>query len=266
MMPTLLIALTLLSAPQAPQTPTTPALAAIEAKGIIITPKPVAEFELSKLQGVIRRLAWNADGTELYLQTAELQSNAQPKTFFHYLVNPTTGALRKVDDEPVWAADYWKWKAGRSAPGDDKFSIELAVEQRRNSATALPMGGDYARGGTGGDPNTGASSESVMAVAQQSQSGTANLMKLKGQVIGEFLNLPIVPGQTYGWGPTGTGLVAYAETGKGALMVMDKNGTRQKIGDTRNVFTPSFTADATKLAWIEVRGKKAVLVTSNVGR
>lgn len=257
-MTSLLLALTLSILPQSPA-------AAKPATEIKLAPKPVAEFEVSKLRGVIRRLAWNADNTQLYLQTAELKSDALPKALFHYLIDAATGTLTKADIEPAWAADYYAWKSWKSAPGDDKFAIELASEQRRNSATALPMGGDAARGG-GVDPTQGASAESVMAVAQQSQSGTFNIMRLKGQVIGEWANQPIVPGQTFGWGPAGTGLIAYAEPNNRQLVVMDKSGARQKIDDTKGVYVPSFSADARKLAWIEVRGKKAVLVISDIAQ
>ena len=255
-MTTLLLALALSIPPQSPA-------AAKPATALMFSPRPVAEFELSKLRGVIRRLAWNTDNTQLYLQTAELKLDALPKETFHYLIDAVTGALTKTDVEPVWAADYHAWKSWKSAPGDSAFLIELTTEQRRNSATALPMAGDMARGGSV-DPTSGASAESVMAVAQQSQSGTFNIMRLRGQVIGEWVNQPIVPGQSFGWGPQGTGLIAYAEPNNRQLTVMDRSGARQKIDDTRGVCVPSFSGDARRLAWIEVRGKKAILVISHV--
>lgn len=239
------------------------AAAPIAAKKTTVTPKVIAEFEMSKLRGVIRRLAWNADGTELYLQTAELRTDALVKEAFHYTLNPKSGDLKKVDAEPAWAAEYYAWKSWKSAPDDDKFLIELATETRRSVATSLPMAGEMARGG-GVDPTSGASAESVMAAAQQSQSGTANLMRLKGQIVGEWLNQPIVPGQSFGWGPKGTGAIAYAETNNRQLVIMDKSGDRQKISDTKGVYAPAFSPDATKIAWIEVRGKKANLVVGDV--
>jgi hypothetical protein len=257
-MTTLFLALSLLLAPQA---------APLSAQSVKITPKPVAEFEMSKLKGVIRRIAWNADNSQLYVQTAELNSDAQPKALHHYLVDPATGALKNADAEPAWAASYWEWKSWKAAPDDEKFAIELSEEQRKKAATAIPMGGDYARGGSGADVSGAAgatSADSVMAAAQQSQIGTARLMKLKGQTVGEWINQPIVPGQSFGWGPKGTGVIAYAEPNNRALMIMDKTGAKQKIDDTRGVYSPSFSNDSTKLAWLEVRGKKAVLVVADI--
>jgi len=254
-MTTLLIALSLFLAPQS--------AAKLSAPAVSVTPKAVAEFNLSKLKGDIRRIAWNADNTQLYIQTAELKSDAQPKAFHHFLVNPVTGALKDTDAEPAWAAAYWEWKSWKSAPGDDAFLIELSEEQRKASATAMPMGGDYARGGTGGD-GLGTSMESVSAAAQQMQSGTARIMKLKGQTIGEWMNQPIVPGQSFGWGPAGTGIIAYAEPNNRALLVMDATGAKQKIDDTKGVYSPSFSNDGKQLAWIEVRGKKATLVVASL--
>lgn len=239
-----------------------PAAGPIDATKVTVTPKPVTELDMGRLKGVIRLLVWNPEGTKVYLQTADLQPNALVKTTYHHVIDATTGAVDTTGAAPAWAHTALAWKTGKTAPGDAAFAIDLVVEQRRNAATALPMGGDYARGGT--DVGMGASSDSVMAVAQQSQNGTANVMKLRGQVIGEFMNLPIVPGQTYGWGPAGTNAIAYAELNKRQLVVMDKSGSRKKIDDTQGVITPSFSADGQKLAWIEVRGKKVTLVTGDI--
>lgn len=239
-----------------------PAVSALDAAKVRVTPQPVTVLDMGRLKGVIRLLVWNPESTKVYLQTAELQPNALVKTAHHHVIDATTGAVETVGAAPGWAQDALAWKTGKTAPGDASFAIDLVVEQRRNAATALPMGGDYARGGT--DVGMGASSDSVMSVAQQSQSGTANIMKLRGQVIGEFMNAPIVPGQTYGWGPAGSNAIVYAELSKRQLVVMDKSGARTKIDDTQNVVTPAFSADGRKLAWVEVKGKKATLVTGEI--
>jgi len=254
----LLVVLMLFIAPQT--------MSPISAASVKLSPKPVAEFDMGKLRGVIRVLSWKQDGTALYLQTAELRSDALPKETFHYVINPSNGELKKVDAEPDWAVMYRQSMKWKSAPGDDAFVISLETETRKASATSTPMGGDYARGGIDVSGGSGTSAEAVASAAQQTQSGTANVMRLKGQTVGEWLNQPIVPGQTYGWGPQGSNLIAYAEPNNRQLMIMDKSGAKQKIGDTKGVYSPSFSIDARKLAWIELRGKKAVLVISDIAQ
>jgi hypothetical protein len=255
-MTTLLLAMSLLTTPQSP--------AAMSANAVAVTPKTIAEFEMSELKGVIRKLAWNPDGTTLYLETAELDQQAQPKTVHGYLIDAGSGKLSKAKDVPAWATAYWEWKSWKSAPGDDDFLIDLSTEERKRSAVGIPMAGDYARGGSGGDPNTGVTMDAAMAAVQQSQFGTVHMMKLKGQTIGEWINLPIVPGQSFGWGPKGTNVIAYAEVNNRQLMLMDKSGTKTKIDDTRGVFSPSWSDDGRRLAWVEVRGKKATVKVATV--
>ena len=52
----------------AAQTPATP----IDAAAIKIGPPvTVSELDLGKLKGVLQRVAWSADGSELYIQTVD---------------------------------------------------------------------------------------------------------------------------------------------------------------------------------------------------
>lgn len=257
-MTTLLIALSLLLPPQS---------APISAASLSVTPKSIAEFDMSRLRGEIRVLTWNADGTELYLETAELKTDALPKETFHYIVKASTGELKKVDAEPAWSTTYRNAMKFKSAPGDEAFAISLETEERRASATGIPMGGDYARGGTTADVGGsagGVSMSTVAAAANQSQTGTAHVMRLKGQTVGEWLNRPIVPGQSYGWGPQGSNIIAYAEPNNRQLMVMDKSGAKKKIDDTKGVYSPAFSNDGKQLAWLELRNKKATLFVADV--
>jgi Tol biopolymer transport system component len=48
------------------------------------------------------------------------------------------------------------------------------------------------------------------------------------------------------------------------LLLMDKSGTKTKIDDTRGVFSPSWSDDGRRLAWVEVRGKKATVKVATV--
>ena len=263
-MTTLILALSLvLPLAATPQSP------AMSASSIKIAPKKVAEFDVSRLKGEIRVLVWNGNGTELCVETAELKMDALPKATHHYLLNPGNGDIKEVDAEPAWVASYRDSMKFKSAPGDAAFLISLDTEERKSSATSTPMGGDYARGGTGSDAGGiagGVSAETVAAAANQTQSGTAHVMRLKGQIVGEWINRPIVPGQSYGWGPQGSNLIAFAEPSNRQLIVMDKSGAKQKIADTRGVYSPAFSNDGKQLAWLELRARRVSLMVADIAR
>ena len=70
--------------------------------------------------------------------------------------------------------------------------------------------------------------------------------------------------QSYGWGPQGSNVIAYAEPDNRQLMVMDKSGAKQKISDTRGVYSPAFSNDGKRLAWLELRNKKVTLLVADI--
>ncbi len=91
-------------------------------------------------------------------------------------------------------------------------------------------------------------------------------MTLKKEVVGEFVNHAIMPGLTFGWGPKGTHLIAYADQ-QGRLVVMDTTGAKQKIEGTKSVVLPAFAPDATKIAYLEGLGRnKYSLVVATVAK
>jgi len=237
---------------------------AAPATQIKIAPSEVAQFDLGKMDGkLVRQLAWSDDLSQLYLQTFTEDKRALPKDVYHYVIPASGGQFKKVSAEPDWAIAYWSWKSGQTAPDDAAFKIEISTDKRVSNATAMPMGGDFARGGgdTGGG---GTSVGAVTAAAQGATNDTVYTMTLKKEVVGEFVNHAIIPGLTFGWGPKGTHLIAYADQ-QGHLVVMDSTGAKQKIEDTKSVVLPAFTADATKLAYLEGRGhNKYALVVATV--
>jgi hypothetical protein len=226
-----------------------------KATEIQLAPKVVAEIDLGKMKGaLIRQLAWSADGTQLYLQTYDPDRTALPKEIFHYVIPADGGTPQRVAAVPEWAATYLAWKSAQAAPDDPAFKIELQEETGIASATARPMGGEMAKGGAGG--TTGTSTEAVLDIARQSQNTVTRRFRLKGETIGEWVNHPIIPGLTFGWGPAGSGLVAFAEMKGGALIVMDKTGAKRKFDGTKNVAAPSWSADGARLAYLEGSSKK----------
>jgi hypothetical protein len=138
-----------------------------------VLPAEIAQIDLGKMQGaMVNQLAWSPDGKVIYLQTLTEDQKALPKDVYHYVIPAEGGTFKKVGAPPDWAIAYWTWKAGQTAPDNAAFKIEIATEKRIDSATALPMAGEMARGGTSGDLG-GASAESVMAAAATSTNATS---------------------------------------------------------------------------------------------
>ena len=142
------------------QTPAQP-LPSVET--IRVTPAETYQFELGK-NGVkgsrLEKFAWSPDRTELYVMTYEPNSDATIKEAFHYVLQVASGAMKPVDAAPAWLDAYWLFKSDRSAPGDPTLTIAVGQERKRaETGVATPMGGDYARGGSGdttGLPTAGA--------------------------------------------------------------------------------------------------------------
>jgi hypothetical protein len=239
-------------------------LQAASASTITITPHAVGEISLDNLHGSLRRLAWSPDGKQLYLQTFDQNKDASPKQLYHYLLSTADAKVKKLDAEPDWAETYWAWKSAQASADNTAFAIELITERKRATAVATPMGGDYARGGSGSDISGGAGGASMSdmaAAANQQQLNDVRTLKLKGEVIAEYVNLPIAPGQTFGWAPKGSGaLIAYADKNNGKLTVMDATGAKKKFDDTSRVALPSWSADGAQIAWLEGKGKKDYVV------
>ena len=237
------------------------------ASAVKVTPAVVSEFNLGAMNGkFIRQLAWSPDGSQLYLMTYDANKDASVKETFHFLIPAQGGAPSRVETQPDWAIAYYEWKAGRNSPDDPSIQLTPNHERRKETAVSTPMGGDLARGGTSIDP-AGVSSTEVMDAARTMQMSDVYTIALKDEIVGEWVNHPTVPGQTFGWAPKGTPLIAFSERKTGRLVIMDLKGGKQKIDDTKNVKVPAWSNDATKLAYLESRGRdKYALMVASVAK
>ena len=206
------------------------------------------------------RLAWFEDGSKLYVQILDGsfqdaqrgQSNVKYK---HYVFSTVDGSRNEVDAQPEWAAAYWTMKSDRSAPNAPQFKIDLKSEERLEKTTAVPRGGDLAKGGT--DSGTaGSGAGDAGAAAYNSQKVVTHTMVLKGQTIGQFENTVIVPGLTYGWGPEGSNAIAFAEPKGGRLAIMDDQGVKKEIAGSKDALLPAFAPDGKRLAWLQKEGRR----------
>jgi hypothetical protein len=231
-------------------------------KLVLSAPVAIAEIDVGKLKGDLVRLAWSPDETEVYLQTAERDSRGNVR-LRHYMKRLDAAAPKNVDQEPQWAGSYWAWKAGQAAPGLPAWKIQVEQERRRVTATATPSGGNMARGAPspGADPGLGGSAgmsvEEAARAAEQSQMANVYTLKLKGEVIGEFVNAPAIPGVTFGWGPVDSGLIAFADR-DGHVVIMDDQGRKQEVPSSKAALLPGWTSDGTRLAYLERSGRKKV--------
>ncbi|HSC26571.1 MAG TPA: hypothetical protein VLD67_04815 [Vicinamibacterales bacterium] len=212
--------------------------------------KTVAIVDMDKIDGEPWQISWSPDAQQLYL--AAMKRTRTGMDLKHHLLDVATGKVKKIDAEPDWAAKYWAWKNGKTAPGNPAFEIALDIQKKNVSATARPMGGALARGGV--DP--GSTGIPVDEFANQpSQNVEIISMLLKGEVIGRWEGPPIVPGLTYGWGPAGTGTIAFANL-DGRLVLMDEQGRKQEIDSTKDVRLPAWSDDGRRLAWAEKQDRK----------
>jgi hypothetical protein len=241
----------------------------VEAPKIVVgQPAQVAEIDAGKLKGTLVRMAWAPDAAQLYLQTAEPDTRGNVK-LRHYTMGLDGQTPKSIGAEPDWATGYWAWKSSQAAPGMASWKIAIDQQQKRVSATSNPAGGDLAKGategggaGTGGVSGGGAGGMTMgeaTGAAYQTQNANVVTLKLKGEVVGEFVNAPALPGTTFGWGPTGSGLIAFTAP-DGKVVVMDTQSRKQEVPGSKDAYLPAWTTDGTRIAYLEKSGRKKFLL------
>ncbi len=202
-------------------------------------------------------LAWSPDASEIYLQTAERDRRGAVTSTKHYVVAVAERTIRNVNDEPAWASKYWLWKSAQASPALSSFRIDVEERNETKRATAAPVGGDLARGGgsSGEPPGTGTSARDVAAAAYGAQEQHIYALRIRGQLLGEWINEPVTPGTTFGWAPAPSRLIAFARRDGGPITVLDDQGRKREIESTKSASLPAFSNDASKLAWLERKGR-----------
>jgi len=218
--------------------------------------QPVAEIDLGKLKGDLVRLAWSADGSEFYIQTAERDGRGAVKSAKHYVLTATSKNPKSVDQEPAWASKYWTWKSGQASPAATSFKILVdGPREEIVRATSAPTGGALAKGGTS-NPLEGTTLSDVASAVDQSQKKIIYTLRLNGEALGDWVNEPVTPGTNFSWAPAPMTMLVYAKREGGPLMLLDAARHKQLLAGAKSAVLPAWSSDGTRIAWLERKDKK----------
>jgi hypothetical protein len=231
---------------------------------VVSDPQVVADIDGGKLKGDLAQLAWSPDTSEIYIQTVERTRGGEVKSLHHYIVSRRAKDVRGLDVEPAWASKYWSWKSGQASPAVATFKIAPEIREELVRSTASPTGGAMAKGG-GADPLAGSTVEDVANAANQTQKKTVYTLRLKGELIGEWMNEAMTPGINWSWAPAPHRLIAFARREGGPIVLLDEAGKKQLLDVAKFAVLPAWSDSGTELAWLERKDKrKYVLMIAGV--
>jgi hypothetical protein len=221
----------------------------------LAVPQTIVQIDIGKMKGEPWRLAWSPDGSQLYVETADRDGSGNVKATRGALIAIASNAMKNVDQPPEWVGAYWRWKSAQASPAAPSFRI--AVDQRHDvvRSTAAPTGGALAKGGTA-DPGGGSTMGDANSAANTAQQQTIFNLKVKNELIGEWINEAVVPGENFTWAPAPNRLIAYAKKGGGPLTLLDDQAHKQTLSGAKDAVLPAWSDNGTQLAWLEKKDKK----------
>lgn len=224
------------------------------------TPQTIAQVDTGKMKGEPWRLAWSPDGSQLYVETVDRDGTGNVKATHGALITVASKSMKNMDQAPPWVGKYWLWKSGQASPAAPAFKIAVAQRQEVVRSTAAPTGGALAKGGTA-DPGANSTMGDANSAANSAQQETIFDLKVKNELIGEWINEAVVPGENFTWAPAPGRMIAYAKKGGGPLMLLDDQAHKQALAGAKDAVLPAWSDNGAQLAWLEKKDKKHYDVT-----
>jgi hypothetical protein len=215
---------------------------------------PQKVVALDKIKGEPIQMSWSPDGAQLCITAGQRTRIGTFETQKHYVVTLADHQIKSVDAPPQWATDYQTWKSNKWAPGDHAFAIDISEANRTDRAVSAPMGGALAKGGESGA--TQGNMDDAVSASLSSQTQHVITLRLRSETVGEYVNTQFIPGYTFGWAPQSFGTYIAYQGGDGRLGVMDHQGSKIIVPDTKNVLLPAWADDGRTIAFVEKSGKK----------
>jgi len=87
-------------------------------------------------------------------------------------------------------------------------------------------------------------------------------LRLGDEIVGRGINQPIIWGATFSWAPYAMGALAFTDNGH--LAILDADGHKVRVRDTKDVMLPAWSDDGRRIAWLQRKGKTYVLMMTEV--
>ncbi|HJZ71188.1 MAG TPA: hypothetical protein VKE51_05575 [Vicinamibacterales bacterium] len=216
---------------------------AIDVSALTVSaPAEICTVDLNALKGDVRQLSWSPDGRSLHLQTVE------DRTIPHdFIVSIDDRELSVAFGAPEWAATYWARKSSLAAPGLSALKMEVTETNRRTRPA--PFSGGFANGGAQTpDPKNPVDAYEAEVT-----------LRLLGVEIGNWINGAPIAGETFGWGPSGSGALAFVDH-PGRLYLIDRQKHRRAIARVKDATLPAWSDDGTHIAFLEKTGRRQFML------
>jgi hypothetical protein len=213
----------------------------------VSAPTEICIVDLNALKGDLRQMSWSPDGRYLHLQTVE--DDTIPHDF---IISLDDRELSVAFGAPEWARAYWARKSSLVAPGLPELKLEVTETNRRTRPTPF----------TGGFANGGAQTPDVKnPVDAYEAEVTLRFLRVE---IGNWINGAPMAGETFGWGPRGSGALAFVDRA-GRLSLIDQQKRRQAVAGVKGAAMPAWSDDGSRIALLQKSGRRRFsLLVANV--